>query len=383
MFCHLSRIFVCPADPPMTKPTRPRRATMTDIAKLAGVSQSTVSLVINHMSGAKVSKATREAVLRIARELGYPLERHAHAARESRNLILYLTDELTTSPHAMQTIDGAKDAAWEQDCLVAAFATRSDPELEAATLARMLDHPALLGVVYATIFTRAARLPAVLTQAALPTVLLNCHERGHERGHGGGHGAGHGGKHPSVVPDELAGGYAATLHLVASGHRRIGFINGEGWLEAAGLRLKGYREALAGAGIAFDPVLVRQGDWQVSDGYRLALDLLALADAPTALFCANDLMAIGALDAARELGLNVPHDLSIVGYDDQDVARYTHPPLSTVLLPNYDMGRWAAETLIAQARAGQPNQGQHANVHLEMDCPLVTRDSVAPPRKRL
>src|SRR5438067_8021131 len=89
----------------MSKPTRPRRPTMTDIAKLAGVSQSTVSLVINHMSGARVTKETRDAVLRIARELGYPLERHAHAARESRNLVLYLTDELTTSPHAMQTID--------------------------------------------------------------------------------------------------------------------------------------------------------------------------------------------------------------------------------------------------------------------------------------
>jgi LacI family transcriptional regulator len=347
----------------MSKPTRPRRPTMTDIAKLAGVSQSTVSLVINHMSGARVAKETRDAVLRIARELGYPLERHAHAARESRNLILYLTDELTTSPHAMQTIDGAKDCAWEQDCLVSVFATRSDPELEAAVLARMLDHPALLGVIYATIFTRAARLPPRLLEAAVPTVLLNCHDRGHERGHA------------SVVPDEQAGGFAATMHLIATGHRRIGFINGEGWLEAAGLRLKGYREALATAGIPFDAALVREGDWQVSDGYRQALSLLDMADAPTALFCANDLMAIGALDAARERKLAVPGELSVVGYDDQDIARYTHPPLTTVLLPNYDMGRWAAETLIAQARAGTADK-----VHVEMDCPLVTRDSVAPPR---
>jgi len=338
---------------------------MTDIAKLAGVSQSTVSLVINHMSGARVAKETRDAVLRIARELGYPLERHAHAARESRNLVLYLTDELTTSPHAMQTIDGAKDCAWEQDCLVSVFATRSDPELEAAVLARMLDHPALLGVIYATIFTRAARLPPKLLDAPVPTVLLNCHDHGHARERG----------HASVVPDEQAGGFAATMHLIATGHRRIGFINGEGWLEAAGLRLKGYREALATSGIPFDAALVREGDWQVSDGYRQALSLIDLPDAPTALFCANDLMAIGALDAARERKLAVPNELSIVGYDDQDIARYTHPPLTTVLLPNYDMGRWAAETLIAQARAGTVDK-----VHVEMDCPLVTRDSVAPPR---
>jgi LacI family transcriptional regulator len=178
-----------------------------------------------------------------------------------------------------------------------------------------------------------------------------------------------------VVPDEQAGGFAATMHLIATGHRRIGFINGEGWLEAAGLRLKGYREALATSGIPFDAALVREGDWQVSDGYRQALSLLDLPDAPTALFCANDLMAIGALDAARERKLAVPRDVSVVGYDDQDIARYTHPPLTTVLLPNYDMGRWAAETLIAQARDGAVDK-----LHVEMDCPLVTRDSVAPPR---
>jgi LacI family transcriptional regulator len=333
---------------------------MTDIAKLAGVSQSTVSLVINHMSGAKVSKGTRETVLRIARELGYPVERHAHhAAAQSRNLIVYLTDELTTSPHAMQTIDGAKDAAWEHDCLVAVFATRGDPELEAAVCARMLDHPALLGVIYSTIFTRAVTVPAAL--ADTPTVLLNCHTR--DRGHA------------SVVPSELLGGYAATMHLIEHGHSRIGFINGEHWIEAAAERLKGYRQALSTADIPFDPALVRSGDWQVAAGYDNALSLLDLPQRPTALFCANDLMAIGALDAARERKLAVPRELSVVGYDDQDIARYTHPPLTTVLLPNYEMGHWAADSLIAQVRANHASKAV-----IKMECPLVARDSVAPPQ---
>jgi LacI family transcriptional regulator len=333
---------------------------MTDIAKLAGVSQSTVSLVINHMSGAKVSKVTRETVLRIARELGYPVERHAHpAAAQTRNLIVYLTDELTTSPHAMQTIDGAKEAAWEQDCLVAVFATRGDPELEAAVFARMLDHPALLGVIYSTIFTRAVTVPAALD--ATPTVLLNCHPRARGRA--------------SVVPSELLGGYTATMHLIENGHSRIGFINGEHWIEAAAERLKGYRQALSTADIPFDPVLVRAGDWQVAAGYEHALSLLDLPQRPTALFCANDLMAIGALDAARERKLSVPRDLSVIGYDDQDIARYTHPPLTTVLLPNYEMGRWAADSLIAQCRVNPTSKAI-----IKMECPLVPRDSVAPPR---
>ncbi|MGO4476385.1 substrate-binding domain-containing protein [Massilia sp. 2TAF26] len=345
----------------MTKAVR-GRPTMTDIAKLAGVSQSTVSLVINHLSGAKVSRATRETVLRIARELGYPLERHQgrHDNRpgQAPNLIVYLTDELTTSPHAMQTMDGAKDGAWDQDCLVAAFATRGDPGREQAVLARMLDHPALLGVIYATIFTRAVTLPAALD--GVPTVLLNCHEREC--------------RHPAVVPAEQQGGYSATMHLVAGGHRRIGFINGEGWIEAAADRLKGYRHALLDAGIPFDPALVREGDWQVESGYAHALSLLDGPDRPSALFCANDLMALGALDAARERKLAVPRELSVVGYDDQDLARYTHPPLSTVLLPNYEMGRWAAETLIALARGGKVS-----NAVFQSECPLVSRDSVAPP----
>jgi LacI family transcriptional regulator len=312
------------------------------------------------MSGAKVSKVTRDTVLRIARELGYPVERHAHhAAAQTRNLIVYLTDELTTSPHAMQTIDGAKDAAWEHDCLVAVFATRGDPELEAAVFARMLDHPGLLGVIYSTIFTRAVTVPAALS--GTPVVLLNCHTRDRARA--------------SVVPSELLGGYTATMHLIENGHSRIGFINGEHWIEAAAERLKGYRQALSTADIPFDPVLVRAGDWQVAAGYEHALGLLDLPQRPTALFCANDLMAIGALDAARERNLTVPRDLSIVGYDDQDIARYTHPPLTTVLLPNYEMGRWAADSLVAQVRTNLTSRPV-----IKMECPLVARDSVAPPQ---
>ncbi|OON64627.1 LacI family transcriptional regulator [Massilia sp. KIM] len=332
---------------------------MTDIAKLAGVSQSTVSLVINHMSGAKVSKATREAVLRIAREIGYPLQRHAHARPEQeRNLVVYLTDELATSPHAMQTIEGARDGAWEQGCLLAVFATRGDPELEGAVLGRMLANPALLGVVYATIFTRAVTVPAGLKD--VPTVLLNCHARDRACS--------------SVVPSEVLGGFAATMRLAEAGHRRIGLINGEGWIEAAGERLKGYRQALSTCDIPYDAALVREGDWQVDSGYRHALDLLARPDPPTALFCANDLMAVGAIEAARKLGLEVPEQVSIVGYDDQDLARYTTPQLTTVLLPNYEMGRWAAQALIDQARSGSARR-----TSIKMDCPLVERESVAPP----
>ena len=342
----------------MQATTRPRRPTMTDIAREAGVSQSTVSLVLNDVRGAKLSRQTRDTVLRIARAIGYPLERHVQsAARQARNLIVYLTDELSTSPHTMQTIDGAKDGAWDQDCLLSVFATRSDPAYEHAVLTQMQGSPALLGVIYSTIFTRAASLPALL--GGVPTVLLNCHTRERD--------------HCSVVPGEVLGGYAATLHLIEAGHRRIGFINGEPWLDAAADRLKGYRQALSSADIPFDPELVCEGNWQVSGGFEHALALLSRPRRPTALFCANDLMAVGAMDAARKLKLDIPEQLSIVGYDDQDIASYTQPPLTTVLLPNYDMGRWAAATLIAEARSGAPSR----RANIKIDCPLVVRGSVS------
>ena len=331
---------------------------MTDIAKQAGVSQSTVSLVLNDVPGSKVSTATRDAVLRIAAAIGYPVPRHRrHGGAHERRLIVYLTDELATSPHTMQTIDGASAAAWDHDCLLAVFAGRSDPQLESAILGQMLADPALLGVIYATIFTRAAILPPEL--ADTPTVLLNCHAKD--------------GRHASVVPSEVMGGYAATMHLIEAGHRRIGFINGETWLEAAAGRLKGYRQALSTADIPYVPALVRVGDWQVGDGYEHAMSLLRAPHPPTALFCANDLMAVGAIEAARALHIEVPAQLSIVGYDDQDLARYTHPPLTTVLLPNHDMGRWAADTLIAQVRGTAPLRRNN----IKMDCPLVARESVA------
>lgn len=338
------------------------RPTMTDIAKLANVSQSTVSLVINDMSGAKVSNKTRELVLRIARELGYPLSRRPRVGdRTERNLILYLTDELSTSPHAVQTIDGAKDLAWENDCLLAVFVTRSNVEIESAILNRMLGSPALLGVIYATIFTRAVVTPVQLED--VPTVLLNCHNK--ERGLS------------SVVPAELLGGFAATMHLIEEGHKRIGFINGEPWMEAASERLKGYRQALSSSDIPFNPQLVRNGDWMARTGYDQTISLMALQDPPSAIFCANDLMAMGALDAARELNLDVPQQISIIGYDDQEIASYTHPPLTSVMLPNYEMGRWAVETLIEQTRDSVAERAINKRISIKMECPLVVRESVA------
>jgi LacI family transcriptional regulator, galactose operon repressor len=335
------------------------RPTMTDVASIAGVSQSSVSLVLNRMSGARISAETQQRVIEAAREIGYelPATRREASTGTERRTIAYLVDEISTSPHPVVNLDGARDSAFEQGFLVAAHVTRSNPDLEEATIADIKRDKSVVGVIYSTIFTRRVTLPKSL--ADIPTVLLNCYAEPR--------------KHISILPGEVAGGFTATAHLTSLGHRRIGFINGEPWMDASIDRLKGYRQALATADIAFDEILLRNGDWLPLRGYQLAFDLLALDNAPTAILCGNDLMAIGVLEAASELGLKVPEDLSVMGYDDQELARYTHPPLSTLVLPNYEMGQRAAEALLDMTIHSKSTK----STMIKIDGPLVQRGSTA------
>jgi LacI family transcriptional regulator len=341
-----------------------RRVTMTDVARVAGVSQSSVSLVLNQMTGARISDATRRRVIEVAKEIGYelPAARRSLEAAVERNTIAYLVDEISTSPHPVVNLDGARDIAWESGFLVEAHVTRSNADLESATIEALKRDLTVLGVIYSTIFTRKVTLPKGLED--MPVVLLNCYTD--ER------------RHLSILPGEVGGGFAATSYLLRLGHRRIALINGEPWMDASQERQKGYRQALATADIAFETALVRNGDWLPLKGYQHTIDLLRLADPPSAILCANDLMAIGALEAAAELRLRVPDDLSIMGYDDQELARYTHPPLTTLLLPNYEMGRKAAEALIDVAARGKPLRP----MAIKIDGPVVERASAAPPSRR-
>jgi LacI family transcriptional regulator len=338
--------------------TSGRRPTMTDVARLADVSQSSVSLVLNKMTGARISDATRERVIRAAREIGYtlPRERRIEARTGTRNTIAFVIDEISTSPHPVMSLDGVRDVAWEAGYLVTSYVTRSNPELEAATMEAIRCDPRVIGIIYAAIFTRKVRLPKNIGD--LPIALLNCYTADK--------------RHVSIIPAEVTGGFNATDYLVRNGHRRIAFINGEPWMDASADRLKGYRQALATHDIPFDSSLVRNGDWLPLKGYLLARELLTLSPRPSAIFCANDLMAIGAIEAASELGLIIPEHVSIMGYDDQELARYTHPPLTTLVLPNYEMGRHAAETLIDAVTSGR----QLRSGLIKVDGPVVERGSV-------
>lgn len=331
---------------------------MTDIARLVGVSQSCVSLVLNEAPGARMSEATRQLVLEAANRLGYRLPgRREPAAMSTRSVIAYVVDEVSISPHPVLHIDGARDAAWAHECTVQVHVTRSNKALEAATIAAISRDQAVAGLIYATSFTREVELPTL--PAAMPVVLLNCYVTDR--------------RYPALLPGEVAGGFAATEHLLSHHHRRIAMIGGEPWMDAARDRLKGYRQALATANIGFDPALVREGEWSADSGYNHTLELMQLPTPPTAFFCASDMMALGCLDALSELGISVPADVSVIGYNDLELTRHTRPPLSSCRVPNDDMASRAVEILLDAA--WHSKQARPAVTRFE--CQIVARSSVS------
>ena len=140
---------------------------------------------------------------------------------------------------------------------------------------------------------------------------------------------------------------------------------------ALGARMTG--GGFGGSAIA----LVRDGDWMSGTGFEATLSLMREARPPTAIFCANDLMALGAMEALAQLGLKVPEHVSLMGYDDQEISRHTHPPLTTMVLPNYEMGRAAVEALLAAADLPPPQRAARRHL-IKIDCPLVARQTVRP-----
>lgn len=340
-----------------------RRVTMTDIARAAGCSQATVSVVLNKAPGVKIAASTRARVIEAARELGYSAPTFAHQplpaklAAASPGSIGFIVDQLATSPEAVVAIEGVRQACWEEGRVVLVAQTMNDGEMEDKAV-RTLVSSGIEALVYMAIFTRRVTVPASIREANIPVVLLNCYTEAADLS--------------SVVPAEVEGGHEATMYLVSQGHKRIAMITGEPWMEAARDRLKGYRRALLEAGLAFDPNIVLQGNWSPSAGYECTRKLLSLKERPTAIFCQNDRMAIGCYEALKEAGLRIPQDISVVGYDDEEISRHLTPQLTTVILPHRMMGHWAAEKLVALAKgqAGPPEQKR-------MECGLTKRASVA------
>jgi LacI family transcriptional regulator len=181
---------------------------------------------------------------------------------------------------------------------------------------------------------------------------------------------------PSVGATNWAGGLAATEHLIGLGHRRVGAIAGPGDHLCSRARTDGYRSALERAGIKFDPALVRYGDFELEGGFTRGGELLDLSEPPTAIFAGSDQQAFGVYEAARQHGLRIPEDLSVVGFDDLPVARWASPPLTTVRQPLSQMGSAAAE-MLGELIAGEKLR----STRLELSTELTVRESTAAPRE--
>ena len=181
---------------------------------------------------------------------------------------------------------------------------------------------------------------------------------------------------PSVHSDNLAGAITATEHLIGLGHRRIGFLAGRPDLESARQREQGYRDALAAAGIPLDPELIRVGDYDLAMSEQPARQLLTLADRPTAIFAANDLSAIQTMHVARSLGLSIPGDVSVIGFDNIPESALTAPPLTTIDQSIQEMGRQAVELLIDLIEGNAERPGQ-----VTLPTRLVVRQSCGPARR--
>jgi LacI family transcriptional regulator len=216
------------------------------------------------------------------------------------------------------------------------------------------------GIVYATMYHREVQLHEMLRE--LPTVLLDCFVVDRSL--------------PSVVPDEVSGGREATAYLLSKGHRRIGLVNNLVAVPAKSGRFEGYRQALSEHNIPFDQNLVFEGSDGVPEGgYNGVMQLMQQTNPPTAFFCFNDRMAMGAYDALRKLGKSIPDDIAVVGFDNQElIAEDLYPGLTTMALPHYEMGQWAVGHLLELIDNPEEWHTERP-VQKMLHCPIIVRDS--------
>lgn len=322
-----------------TQPTA-RRATLADVAVAAGVSKATVSKALNGRDD--VADETRDRVLAAVSALGYR-PTTAHVPPPQRRALAVVFD-IPASPYILNVLQGILAATTDGgvDLL-----TRLAPELAArtvrATARSWVDEQhacGVVGIIGLTLSAPDALLDAA-TDANLPFVIVDPVDTSHRR-------------MVSIGSSNWAGARAAADHLIALGHRRIGWIGGPESSDAARDRFYGFSAALDAAGLPLDPTLVRADQFDVAIGARHAHDLLTAENPPTAIMAADDELAVGVLATARRLGLRVPQELSVTGFDDTPQAAWTTPPLTTVHQHLAGMGAMAVQTVLAMADGRSP-----------------------------
>jgi DNA-binding LacI/PurR family transcriptional regulator len=307
---------------------------LADVAELAGVSASTVSRVVNEPE--RVRAETRTRVESAIRRLGYRPSRVARRLRVKcgRSTLIGLVIPDLQNPFFADLARGVEDAAQQEGYTVLIGNADEDPEKERRYL-QVMGAESVDGVILPPAGRRSPAAeellrggtPVVCVDRRLPLPRVDV-----------------------AVIDNVRGAYAATAHLIANGHRRIGFIHGTPHLSTSRERLQGYRDALADHDLQPDPALTRSGDSRQASGKRLTAELLRQSPRPTALLVGNSMMTLGALESIREARLAIPTDLALVGYDDMPWALALDPPLTVVRQPGYELGARAAELLLQRIR---------------------------------
>jgi DNA-binding LacI/PurR family transcriptional regulator len=310
--------------------------TLNELAKAAGVSASTVSRALNE-SGHPVNDDTRQRIMVLANELGYRPNMVARSLKMDRTYAIGIIVDNIVSPFSPTIIRGIQDELKSHNYFSVIMNTDWDPEVETEAIHQLISR-SIDGIIFVESWLRGTN--PTLDLANKPYVFV--------------HRLFSGTFNNSVLVDEQYGARLAVEHLAKLGHRRIAFINGPSGWDASADRLAGYKDVLAQLGIAYDPQLVEEGNWEVQSGYPAARKFLALEQRPSAIFAANDLMALGAIYAIQEAGLCVPEDIALVGYDDREIAGLSRPTITTVTLPCYEMGQASARLLLSRLE----NQGE-------------------------
>jgi LacI family transcriptional regulator len=329
----------------------PQRVKMSDVARTAGVSVATVSKVVNGRWG--VAQATMDRVQQVIEQLGYEASLGAQSLRSHRtNVLGILVAEF--EPFSTELLKGVSSAVAQTDYELLAYAAVAHGSMgwERRSLAR-LSGTLIDGAILVT--------PTVVeAKQGIHVVAIDPH-------------TGPSGM-PTVDSDNFAGAMLATDYLLRLGHRRIGFIGGRPDLESARLREAGFRKAMAEAKVGVDEALVRVGGYRTETAVGPAHELLSRAERPTAVFAANDLSAIATVTAAHSLGLTVPEDLSVIGFDNVPESALASPPLTTIKQPLQQMGAEALRLLVDLIA------GVERDTHVRLPTELVVRSSCIPPR---
>lgn len=330
-----------------------KKVTMTDIAKKIGLSQATVSIVLNGKGDKRIAPETCDLVIKTAQNMGYsPLHNRMH---NFSDFILYVTDDISTSQMAPYLINGAQEAASENNKNLVILTNLLDhqEDLE-ASLKLFSPH----SVILASSILREVEVSKIVRKYNV--ILLNCIDTLHNL--------------PSIMPDDRFGAQEACEYLITNGCKKIACITGDSWMMATQNRLEGYKLALMTNNLHFDATLIYTADWDLKKAYDATMQILKDHKDIDAIFSFGDIMSQSIYLALNEKGLKVGKDIHVISFDNHDTAAQLVPPLSSVDLPHEKMGKLAVDFLVQE----------HPNLlgsRIVIPCHFVKRQSSKPKQK--